>query len=435
MGFLQSRYPRRHLRRSWGHGRMVRVSAITEDKRAPLVTRPFVIVTLTAFVFFLYIGMLLPIVPLFIEGPLGAGEFGIGLTVAVFATAAIAVRPIIGRIADRYGRRILLIGGAVLAGCSGVLSGQVETLWQLMFLRGFTGIGEAAVFVGAATLIADLSPRDRRAEGASYFSVAVFGGIGMGPIFGEWVLDDTRYELAFLVAGLIALLAGLVAILAPVRVASPDGEDDADDIEESPTGRRKFVHPAAVMPGLVLAAGMAAFASFAAFLPDYARSVGLASSGALFGLYALVSVVVRIFGARWPERLGPRVTVTIALSNVMIGLAILAIFPAIWALWAAALFVGLGMAFNYPSLLALTVNRASDRERAWAISSFTMFFELGSAAGGLVIGALAQIVGKQLGFFGGVASCVIGLWLLRSKVVPTDAPDAGPMVTQPTTVT
>ncbi|MBV1892841.1 MAG: MFS transporter, partial [Ilumatobacteraceae bacterium] len=405
------------------------------DKRAPLVTRPFVIVTLTAFVFFLYIGMLLPIVPLFIEGPLGAGEFGIGLTVAVFATAAIAVRPIIGRIADRYGRRILLIGGAVLAGCSGVLSGQVETLWQLMFLRGFTGIGEAAVFVGAATLIADLSPRDRRAEGASYFSVAVFGGIGMGPIFGEWVLDDTRYELAFLVAGLIALLAGLVAILAPVRVASPDGEDDADDIEESPTGRRKFVHPAAVMPGLVLAAGMAAFASFAAFLPDYARSVGLASSGALFGLYALVSVVVRIFGARWPERLGPRVTVTIALSNVMIGLAILAIFPAIWALWAAALFVGLGMAFNYPSLLALTVNRASDRERAWAISSFTMFFELGSAAGGLVIGALAQIVGKQLGFFGGVASCVIGLWLLRSKVVPTDAPDAGPMVTQPTTVT
>ena len=257
----------------------------------------------------------------------------------------------------------------------------------------------------------------------------------MGPIFGEWVLDDTRYELAFLVAGLIALLAGLVAILAPVKVASPDGEDDADDIEESPTGRRKFVHPAAVMPGLVLAAGMAAFASFAAFLPDYARSVGLASSGALFGLYALVSVVVRIFGARWPERLGPRVTVTIALSNVMIGLAILAIFPAIWALWAAALFVGLGMAFNYPSLLALTVNRASDRDRAWAISSFTMFFELGSAAGGLVIGALAQIVGKQLGFFGGVASCVIGLWLLRSKVVPTDAPDAGPMVTQPTTVT
>jgi len=42
------------------------------------------------------------------------------------------------------------------------------------------GLGEAALFVAAATLIADLSPPHRRAEAASYFSVAVYGGIGLG---------------------------------------------------------------------------------------------------------------------------------------------------------------------------------------------------------------------------------------------------------------
>ena len=52
---------------------------------ARLLTRPFVVVTATAFIFFIYIGMLVPIVPLFIEGPLRRGEFGIGLTIAVFA--------------------------------------------------------------------------------------------------------------------------------------------------------------------------------------------------------------------------------------------------------------------------------------------------------------------------------------------------------------
>ncbi len=62
------------------------------------------------------------------------------------------------------------------------------------------GLGEAALFVGAATLIADLSPPHRRAESASYFSVAVYGGIGLGPTIGEWVLGDGRYELTFLVA-------------------------------------------------------------------------------------------------------------------------------------------------------------------------------------------------------------------------------------------
>lgn len=391
--------------------------------RERLVTRPFLIVTATALAFFVYIGMLIPMVPLFIEGPLDAGEFGIGVTIAVFAVAAICARPFLGRLADRFGRRVLMVGGALLAGASGLATSQVSEFWQLLVLRGMTGIGEAAVFVGAATLIADLSPRDRRAEGASYFSVAVFGGIGMGPIIGEAVLADTNFERGFVVAGCFALGAAVIALFAPARVESDDQTDEPID---APAGRRRLVHPAAIMPGLVLACGVASFATFGAFVPDYAREVGLATSGGLFAVYAIVSVLVRIFGATLPERLGPRRAVTIALGNVMIGLLILATIPTVPALWLAAAFVGFGVAFNYPSLLALTVNRASDRDRAWAVSSFTMFFEVGSATGGLVVGAFAQIVGKQFGFFGGVMFCLIGLYLLRFRLVPAGSPDAGP---------
>jgi len=400
----------------------------TEDAtRERLVTRPFVVVTVTAFAFFVYIGMLIPIVPLYIEGPLGRGEFGIGLTIATFAGAAIIARPFLGRLADRYGRRAIIVGGALVAGLTGLVMSQATEFWQLLPLRAVMGVGEAAVFVGAATLIADLSPADRRAEGASYFSVAVFGGIGIGPVIGEFVLDDTRFEQAFVVAAGFALAAAVIALFAPARVESPN-PPGANTIESAQrtTGRRKLIHPAAIMPGLVLASGVAAFSTFGAFIPDYSRSVGLATSGGLFAVYSLTSLLVRIFGATLPERLGPRRAVTIALSNVLIGLSILAAFPTVPALWIASVFVGFGMAFNYPSLLALTVNRASDSDRAWAISSFTMFFEVGSVFGGLVIGAFAQMVGKQTGFLGGVACCVVGLWLLRARLVPADAADAGP---------
>jgi MFS family permease len=324
-----------------------------------------------------------------------------------------------------------MVGGAILAGLGGIGSSQVSEFWQLLVLRGMTGIGEAAVFVGAATLIADMSPRDRRAEGASYFSVAVFGGIGIGPILGEAVLDDTNFERAFLLAGLLAFVAAALALLAPARVESieaDDAEPTGAGAEAPAGGRRKLIHPSALLPGLVLASGVAAFSSFAAFVPDYSRSVGLASSGGLFALYALVSVLVRLFGATLPERLGPRRAVTIALCNVLAGLSILAAFPSIPALWVSAVFVGIGMAFNYPSLLALTVNRASDRDRAWAISSFTMFFEVGSVVGGLLIGGFAEAVGKRLGFAGGAAFCLIGLYLLRVRLVPAGSPDSGPTV-------
>ncbi len=190
------------------------------------------------------------------------------------------------------------------------------------------------------------------------------------------------------------------------------------------------MHPAAVMPGIVLAAGVAAFSTFGAFIPEYSREVGLATSGGLFAAYSVTSLLVRIFGATLPERLGPRRAVTIALGSLGFGLAILAIVPTIAALWVASIFVGIGMAFNYPSLLALTVNRASDSDRAWAISSFTMFFEVGSVFGGLVIGSFAQLVGKQTGFFGGVVCCIVGLFLLRFKLVPIGSPDAGPAMSR-----
>ena len=53
-----------------------------------------------------------------------------------------------------------------------------------------------------------------------------------------------------------------------------------------------------------------------------------------------------------------------------------------------------------------------------------MFFEVGSVVGGLLIGAFAQAVGKQTGFLGGVFFCVVGLYLLRYRLVPAGSPDA-----------
>ena len=190
------------------------------------------------------------------------------------------------------------------------------------------------------------------------------------------------------------------------------------------SGVFKFIHPAAILPGAVLAFGVGGLTTFFLFIPDYSRDHGFNSSGGLFLAYALVSLVIRLFGAKLPERLGPRRSVSIALTAMAAGLAVFALFPSVPGLWAGAILIGLGAAFNYPSLMALTVNNASDEDRASAISSFTMFFEIGSAGAGLTIGVLAQLVGKQTGFYGGVASCLIGLWLLRSKVAPAAAEPA-----------
>ena len=60
--------------------------------------------------------------------------------------------------------------------------------------------------------------------------------------------------------------------------------------------------------------------------------------------------------------------VTIALLAFAVGLLAVAVLDSVWALWFAAALIGLGAAFNYPSLNALTVNRVNDSERAVAIN-------------------------------------------------------------------
>ena len=117
--------------------------------------------TAATFAFFMYVGVLVPLVPRYIEDELHSGELGIGLGIAVFAGVAIAVRPLIGQLVIRYGRRAVMIGGAALAAAAGSAYGFVDSLPALLVLRGLTGAGEAALFVAAMTLIVDLSPPDR----------------------------------------------------------------------------------------------------------------------------------------------------------------------------------------------------------------------------------------------------------------------------------
>jgi MFS family permease len=380
-----------------------------------LVSKPFIAVTAAALAFFTYVGMLVPIVPTFVDDQLNAGELGVGLSLAAFAAAAICARPAIGRLVERFGRRPVMIGGALLAGFAGFLCSTAHSLWFLLGLRGVAGIGEAALFVGAATLVADLAPPHRRAEAASYFSVAVFGGLGIGPILGDAVLGDDNYGRAFLLAGAVAWFAAALCLLVPRRVEVR--HDDARHDDELPVRRgfERIMHPAAVGPGLVLACGIAGFAVFTAFIPEYSKDIGFAGSGGLFAVYSAVCLLLRFVGARWLERLGVRNAALIAFGSLSVALTGLALFPDAWALWLAAGLVGFASAFLYPSLMALTVNRADERERPLAISSFTMFFEVGNITGGVVFGLIAQLATQRTAFGAGVVLCVLGTWLLESR--------------------
>ena len=97
----------------------------------------------------------------------------IGANGVVFSGAAVLFRPLLTWVGNRWGRRTLMVTGSLVAAAAALGLTGVNGAWQILPLRALMGVGEAALFVGAAILVVELSPENRKAEVASYLSVAV----------------------------------------------------------------------------------------------------------------------------------------------------------------------------------------------------------------------------------------------------------------------
>lgn len=379
-----------------------------EPVRGRLVTRPFLLVTLATFAYFTALGMQLPTIPTYVRDELGGGGLEVGLASGFFAVSAAIIRPFAGRLGDRRGRRILVMGGAGVLGLSMLGYTFASTLAILLVLRLVSGVGEAAMFVGAATATQDLAPPDRRAEAASYYSVALYAGLAVGPIVGEKLVDGPGYDALWFTSGGCALVAAFLGSFTPVGEVHPDARPG------------RLLHPAALAPGLVLLLGLVPFIGFATFLKLYGESIGTDSVGPIFGVYAITVLVIRLAGARIPDRLGWRRSGTIALTSLVIASALLAAWADPIALWLSVLPFSIGMSLLFPALFATVVDRVPESERSQAIGTFSVFFDLANGIGAPFLGAFVAIANERTAFGVGAVVAATGFVALRRAVAAAE---------------
>src|SRR5687768_355832 len=150
-------------------------------KRERLVTPAFLLIAFATLGYFVAEGTLLPAVPLYVKGPLGGSEAMVGIVVGAFSVSALLLRPLIGRLADLRGRRAVMLIGSAMFALSVAGYTFSRSVWLLVLMRLLTGAGAAFFFVGAATAVNDIAPEGRRGEAVSFFSLALYTGVGIGP--------------------------------------------------------------------------------------------------------------------------------------------------------------------------------------------------------------------------------------------------------------
>lgn len=365
-----------------------------------LLTPRFVGLCIGVSIYFLGLTMTLAVLPIYVEGDLGGTSTQVGIAVSSFGLAAAVIRPLVGPIGDRRGRRILIAVGATTAGLATMATALATTIPMVVGFRALAGIGEAAVFVGAATAIQDMTPANRRGEAASYFSLTIYGSLFLGPPLGESLAENASTDTAWIVAGGLSVVAATFSLLAPGAPAAPPPKPS----------KRVLLHKAALRPGLMLFLGLIGYTGFLTFVTLHAADVGISNTGTVFSILAAVVIVLRMLGARLPDRLGPLTTTRISLSFSMIGLATLFAWQEPAGVYGATALIAVGQTFLFPALFALVVDKAPESERSHAIGTQSMFFDLAFGLGGPLIGVVADLADdRAAGFLAGACVAAIGL--------------------------
>jgi len=317
---------------------------------------------------------------------LGATEATIGIIIGFGSVGSLLVRPYVGQLMDKIGRRPLIHAGNVINLLSLVALTTVSSISLWLYVLVFVhGVVEAVLFSAIITYVADIVPESRRTEGMALFGVSAQLPLALGGLLGDFVLRSYSYDTLFWVASCLAgaaLFTGLP--LAESRSAST-----------RPTrGFLVAVRQRDLSPiWLITAAFSLTLISIFTFLKTYIDTSGNGSVGIFFSIYSTVAIAIRLGARQLPAKFGELPVLTVSLMVMSAGMVTLGFATSTWMIAVAGATAGLGHGFTFPILNSLVVARSTAEERGSALSGFLSFFPLAALLGAPILGWIIQTFG------------------------------------------
>jgi DHA1 family multidrug resistance protein-like MFS transporter len=371
-------------------------------------------------------GLGLPFLPMYVQS-LGITEraqvaLWSGVISGSAALSMAVMAPIWGVLADRYGRKPMLvrsmIGGAVVIGAMGF----VNDVWQLEAVRIVQGAVTGSQ-AAAAALVAAASPANQVGFALGLVSTAVQVGNTVGPVIGGVTVGGLGFRGAFLLGGVMLLLGGLMAIFWV----------DEPPLAARSTSTRASTEPLSLWtrtfgplrwPGfrrlLVLQLGTqfvfsASVNLLPIYLQDMQRPTWLSAelaSGLSITLTAITAALGMPFFGPWTDRRGPRGLLITSLVGSAAVLSVQALVPTVGLFLALRAVLGVWLAGVTATLAVVTKLSAP-------IGREGVAYGAAGSAQGLGWG-LGPILGAGLVALGGIPALYLacaGLMLLLLPVI------------------
>jgi MFS family permease len=379
----------------------------TLNQLEPQQRRSLLVLFITGLLFWISIAILLPTLPAYLD-KIGIDRQQLGLIIGAFAIGLLMTRPIVGKLVDTRGRKLVLLIGTAVAAIAPFGYLTVTSMPLLIAIRAFHGISIAAFTTAFSALVVDLAPPEQRGEIIGLMSLTNPLGVAIGPAIGGYLQVFSKYQEIFW----ISIICGAIAFIAASQLRESRIEIDLEHNESTKISIWQILtNPALSIPALVLLLIGFPFGAIHTFVPLYIQSIKVGfNPGLFYTIAAIASFGARsIIGSR-SDRYGRGVFIAGSLCCYTAGVACLATANSEMSFVFAAMLEGLGSGTLLPMTVALISDRSLPHQRGQVLSICITGLDLGIAIAAPIFGAIAQDVG-----FSGIFT--IGTGMAASAIV------------------
>ncbi len=386
-----------------------------------MLNRGFAVLCISAFVMSIGLGIIAPVLPIYAED-LGASGFMLGAIYSITFLSMALCNPIMGRLSDHIGKKILISSGFGLAIIISISYAWANRPVDLIVIRFLQGIIAAMVLPIVMAFIGELSPEGQEGSYMGVYSMMAFLGMAAGPLIGGKIADTWGMNYAFYA---LAISMGIAFVLTLFFLPIYNKEDTRTVIKYP----FKKMFASGPLKGIFIFAFTLAIAQsgLMVFLPLLAKNLDLSITqiGLLASSFTLFAGLLQpLFG--WVANRYNRVTL-VMLGTLLAGLGLAYIPYAIdfFSLFALSTALGIASAVASPAANALIVEHGREIGLGTVSGAMNTFTCLGMIVGPVAAGIVMDQININYAFYFYAIIFVIGACLFYyftkdiSKSIPS----------------
>lgn len=364
------------------------------------------------------VSSIMPVLPeLAVE--LGVPARSIGLVVTLFALPGVLLAPVAGILADRVGRKKILVISLLIFGLFGTACGFADSFETLLTLRLLQGVGMAPIGVLNATLIGDLYEGTDRITAMGYVgTVMSIGAAGLPAVGGILALLGWNYPF------MLPVVAIPLAILVQYSLNNPEPHNTHGFMDYAKGALSVIATKRAL--GLFLLTFLTFLILYGPFV-TYTPLLLKERFGLSTAMIGLIIGVSALFTGLASSQLGRLATLfrDVSILNAsfvlfLVSMVLIPFVPEVWMFLVPLGCFGAAMGLGGPSRITLLTGLAPTNQRAAVMAANGMVQRLGQTVAPILMGAVLAGFGMDAVFWAGavVAGCMIAVatWSIEGNV-------------------